>query len=167
MKKGFARNLLDYILIILVVIVLRTFIITPAVVRQQSMEPTLFEKDIMLLNKIGVKLGNIDRFDVVVIDLGNEYIIKRIIGLPGELIEYADNILYVDGKKIEESFLEDSVITTDFLLDEVIPSDTYFVLGDNRINSTDSRIIGVVEKKDIVGKTSIIIYPFKHMKIID
>ncbi len=170
-KKGIVRNLLDYIIIILIVIVLRTFIITPAVVRQQSMEPTLFEKDIMLLNKIGVRFGNINRFDVVVIDLGNEYIIKRVIGLPGEYIEYTDNKLYVNGIRVEEIFLEDDVITSDFKLEDIdetiIGDNMYFVLGDNRINSTDSRIIGLINIKDIVGKTNIILYPFKHMKIID
>jgi len=167
MKKSKKRDFIDYLIIIIAVILLRTFIITPAVVRQQSMEPTLFEKDVIIINK----LGKFNRFDVVVIDLGNEYIIKRVIGLPGEHIEYIDNRLYVDGKYIEEAFLDDSVITVDFDILNIginnITNDSYFVLGDNRTNSTDSRVIGVINKKDIIGKTNTIIFPFKHIKIIN
>lgn len=167
MKKSKRKDFIDYLIIILVVILLRTFVVTPAVVRQQSMEPTLFERDVILINK----LGKFNRFDVVVIDLGEEYIIKRVIGLPGEHIEYIDNRLYVDGKYIEEAFLDDSVITVDFDILNIginnITNDSYFVLGDNRTNSTDSRVIGVINKKDIIGKTNTIIFPFKHIKSIN
>ncbi|MDD4027870.1 MAG: signal peptidase I, partial [Bacilli bacterium] len=154
MKKSKRKDFIDYLIIILVVILLRTFVVTPAVVRQQSMEPTLFERDVILINK----LGKFNRFDVVVIDLGEEYIIKRVIGLPGEHIEYIDNKLYVNGKYVEEAFLDDSVITVDFDILNIginnITNDSYFVLGDNRTNSTDSRVIGVINKKDIIGKTN-------------
>lgn len=167
MKKSKKRDFIDYLIIILVVILLRTFVVTPAVVRQQSMEPTLFERDVILINK----LGKFNRFDVVVIDLGEEYIIKRVIGLPGEHIEYIDNKLYVNGKYVEEAFLDDSVITVDFDILNIginnITNDSYFVLGDNRTNSTDSRVIGVINKKDIIGKTNTIIFPFKHIKSIN
>lgn len=167
MKKSKRKDFIDYLIIILVVILLRTFVVTPAVVRQQSMEPTLFERDVILINK----LGKFNRFDVVVIDLGNEYIIKRVIGLPGEHIEYIDNRLYVDGKYIEEAFLDDSVITVDFDILNIginnITNDSYFVLGDNRTNSTDSRVIGVISEEDIIGKTNTVIFPFKHIKIIN
>ncbi len=167
MKKSKRKDFIDYLIIILVVILLRTFVVTPAVVRQQSMEPTLFERDVILINK----LGKFNRFDVVVIDLGEEYIIKRVIGLPGEHIEYIDNKLYVNGKYVEEAFLDDSVITVDFDILNIginnITNDSYFVLGDNRTNSTDSRVIGVINKKDIIGKTNTIIFPFKHIKSIN
>lgn len=165
MKKGI-KDVFDYIIIILVVILIRTFIITPAVVRQQSMEPTLFEKDVILINK----LGKINRFDIVVIDLGEEYIIKRVIGLPGEHIEYIDNKLYIDGEYIEEKFLEDDVITNNFNILDIglnkVSDNSYFVLGDNRSNSTDSRIIGVINDDDITGKTNLVMFPFKHIKVI-
>ena len=167
MKKSKRKDFIDYLIIILVVILLRTFVVTQAVVRQQSMEPTLFERDVILINK----LGKFNRFDVVVIDLGEEYIIKRVIGLPGEHIEYIDNKLYVNGKYVEEAFLDDSVITVDFDILNIginnITNDSYFVLGDNRTNSTDSRVIGVINKKDIIGKTNTIIFPFKHIKSIN
>lgn len=164
MKKSKKRDVIEYLIIIVVVILLRTFIVTPAIVKQQSMEPTLFEKDIILINK----LGKLDRFDIVVIDLGKEYIIKRIIGLPGEHIEYIDNKLYVSGKHVIEEYIDNSVITYNFNISNIgmnkIPDDSYFVLGDNRTNSTDSRTIGVIDKKDIIGKANVVIFPFKHIK---
>ena len=92
--------------------------------------------------------------------------VKRIIGLPGEHIEYKDNILYVDGKKISDSR---SSSTKDFKLEfigyDTIPKDMYLVLGDNRTNSSDSRTFGLVKKSDIIGKVNIRIYPFNKIKI--
>ena len=89
-----------------------------------------------------------------------------IIGLPGEHIEYKDNILYVDGKKISDSR---SSSTKDFKLESIgydtIPKDMYLVLGDNRTNSSDSRTFGLVKKSDIIGKVNIRIYPFNKIKI--
>lgn len=132
------------------------------------MNSTLFNNDIMILNKIGFSLGGLNRFDVVAIKRENDHLIKRVIGLPGEKIEYRDNQLYVNNKKIKDPYAN---ITTDFsteylIKDGIIPKDKYFVLGDNRSYSADSRIIGFIDKKSIIGKTNLIIFPFNHIKII-
>ena len=168
-KKGIIKEYSEYLIIIAVVIIFRTFLYTPIIVQQQSMTPTLNPNDIMMLNKIGFKLNGVNRFDIVVIKVDDERLIKRVIGLPGEYIEYKDNKLFVDGSIIEEKFLKAS--TNDFILEvigyEKIPEDKYFVVGDNRGNSTDSRIIGLIDKKDVIGKTNFILFPLKKFGTVN
>ena len=155
------KEIYPYIIVVVVVVLLRTFIITPAIVDGASMEPNLHDNNFILLNKFNLKLNGIKRFDVVVIDYNGEKLIKRVIGLPGEKIEYKDNTLYIDGFVTSEDFNHAS--TKDFKLEKIgllsIPGDSYFVVGDNRGNSIDSRIIGVIDRKDILGKVSFRIFP--------
>ena len=129
------------------------------------MVPTLLDGDIMILDKIGYRINGLKRFDIVVIKYNNEKIIKRVIGLPGDYIEYKDNILYVNGKEIKEESKRD--ITNNFSLKDLgyekIPENKYLVLGDNRSISKDSRIIGLIDKEDIEGYTGIIVFPFKRI----
>lgn len=129
------------------------------------MVPTLLDGDIMILDKIGYRINGLKRFDIVVIKYNNEKIIKRVIGLPGDYIEYKDNNLYVNGKEIKEEYKRD--ITNNFSLKDLgyekIPENKYLVLGDNRSISKDSRIIGLIDKEDIEGYTGIIVFPFKRI----
>ena len=160
------KEIIPYIIIIIVVVLIRTFLFTPVVVVGDSMVPTLENKQILLLDKISYRFKEIKRFDIVVIDTGKSEIIKRIIGLPGETVEYKDNLLYINGEVIESIYNFD---TQDFTMEsitesKVIPEDKYLVLGDNRLVSSDSRIIGLIDKKDILGKTSFSIWPIKKIK---
>ena len=127
------------------------------------MNNTLKNKDIMILDKISYRFQEIERFDIVVIKKGNDYLIKRVIGMPGETVEYKNNKLYINGKNIDEKFIHEK--TNDFIMEEKIPDDCYFVVGDNRPVSNDSRYIGVINKKDILGKTSLVIFPFSRFGI--
>lgn len=157
--KGFIKEYLPYVIIIILVLLFKRYIISPIRVNGPSMLDTLEDKDIMILNEISYKFTGLKRFDIVVVRYNNEYLIKRVIGLPGEKIKYQDNKLYVNGKEVKENFSHE--VTADF--DEVTVGDNkYFVLGDNRVNSTDSRIIGAVSIKDIRGTTKLTIYPFKR-----
>ena len=160
-NKKIIKELFEYFIIIVVVIVIRTYFVTPIKVQQKSMYPTLKENDIMILNKIGVHINGINRFEIVVIKYEDDFLIKRVIGLPGEMIEYKENKLYIDGKEYKEDFID--VNTKDYILEKKIPKDKYFLVGDNRNNSIDSRVFGLVDKKDIIGKTNIIIFPFKRI----
>jgi signal peptidase I len=166
----FIKDMLGYIIVIIIVILLRNYVIAPAEVFEESMSPTLHNSDIILLDKISYKYKEIKRFDVIVFDYAEtKYLIKRVIGLPGEYLEYKDNNLYIDNKKIEEPYLKD-VITADFSLTDLgyekIPDNMYLVLGDNREVSIDSRKIGLVKKKEIKGKAFVRIFPFNKIKTV-
>lgn len=166
-KKWF-KELLPYIIIIAVVIIIRSFLISPIQVDGKSMDPTLKDGQVLLLNKIELKTRGIKRFDIVVIDHPlnpqDKYLIKRVVGLPNEKIAYRDGTLYVNDKEIKEPFLNQT--TQDFELDELgvtkVPKDSYFVVGDNRSNSADSRYIGFIPKDEIKGITNFRLFPFNQ-----
>lgn len=165
--KG-VKEIMPYIIILIAVVLLRTFIITPIIVNGESMVPTLKEKQILILNKYDKKYN---RGDIVVVNYFNgekdERLIKRVIGLPGEKVEYYENKLYINDKKVEDRFAKD---TENFELSYIdidmkkIPDGYYFVIGDNRNNSIDSRIIGLVKKEDIKGTVTQSLIPFKRVK---
>lgn len=162
------KEIMPYVIILIVVVLLRTFIITPIIVNGESMIPTLKEKQILILNKYDKKYN---RGDVVVVNYFNgekeERLIKRVMGLPGEKVEYNENKLYINDKKVEDRFAKD---TENFELSYIdidmkkIPEGYYFVIGDNRNNSIDSRIIGLVKKEDIKGTVTQSLIPFKRVK---
>lgn len=164
MKENF-KTLLPYIIIIVVVLFIKAFIVTPIKVNGESMYPTLEEGDIMILNKTAYYFNKPKRFDIVVVDMPDEYLIKRVIGLPGEQIEYKDNTLYVDGKKVKENFEHGK--TDDFnikkLGSDTVPEGYYLVMGDNRGNSLDSRELGFMKEEQLLGRTSLIILPFDRI----
>lgn len=194
MKKQFTKiySLIDYLSVFVYVIVivqlLFNFIFFAATVTMSSMNPLLFENDRVIIF-IGNK--NIERFDIVVFEVDddiqstieiheNENLwIKRVIGLPGDRIDYVDGILFVNGKSVHEEHLYDAngnfhhnplkgyySLTDDFSMEDVlnntktisdisigkIPDDYYLLLGDNRANSKDSEEIGLVHKKQIIGE---------------
>ena len=123
------------------------------------MIPTLKDGDMMLLDEISYRFSDIKRFDIVVAGTKDELIIKRVIGLPGEKISCKDGVIYINNKKLTENFKHS--YTDDF--DEVkLGKDEYYILGDNRVNSMDSREYGTFDKKKIRGKTHIILFPFSR-----
>jgi len=160
--KDNLKELVPYLVIIIVVVLIRTFLVTPIKVNGTSMMTTLSHGDTMILNKIGMKISDIKRFQIVVIKTSDSYLIKRIIGLPGETIEYKEGKLYIDGEEMSDPYYKNN--TLDF--DKVdIPKDHYFVMGDNRSDSIDSRIIGNINKKDILGTTKLIIFPISNIGV--
>lgn len=154
----------DYVYIVLIVVLIRTFLVTPAAVSGSSMESTLNNHDLVIINKLVYRIKPIERFDIVVVnnEEDNDRIIKRLIGLPNETIEYKDNKLYINGELIETklSFKD----TDDFKVET--KDDEYFVLGDNRPVSKDSRILGSFSKKDIIGRVGIRFYPFDKVDYV-
>ena len=146
------KELLEYAIIIVVVVLVRIFIVAPAKVDGESMYPTLDDGELLIMKKYDHKL-----------------LVKRVIGLPGENINYENNNLYVNGIKVDENF--DHAKTSDFNISKLgvtnIPDDMYFVLGDNRINSVDSRMIGLIKKEDIVGTTNFAFFPINKFGVIE
>lgn len=161
----FIKECIPYIIIIIVVICIRIFLITPVRVQGTSMVPTLEDKQILLLNKWNHKY---DRFQIVVLDYHGTKLVKRIVGLPKEHVSYKNEKLYINDKEVKETFKHGE--TGDFKLEELgydeIPEGYYFVMGDNRMNSTDSRTIGLVSQEDIMGTTNFSIFPLNHFGTI-
>ena len=162
------KEAIPYIIIIIVVVSIRSFIITPIRVDGMSMYSTLNNGDILLLEKYN---KNLKRFDIVVLKNGEDRLIKRVIGLPGDTVKYKNNKLYINGKYKEEKFLTNNQKTFDFTLKDIgykkIPKGYYFVLGDNRTNSTDSRILGLIKKDRIQGKAVFTVMPISKFGRID
>lgn len=161
---GFVKSIFPYVVILVVILLLKCFVFSTIQVNGDSMMNTLHSKDIMILDKISYRFSEIERFDIIVIKSEREDLIKRVIGLPGEHVAYRDNKLYINGKKVEDQF--SNVKTADFELEDIgfdrIPKDMYFVLGDNRTDSIDSRIIGLVPKDKIAGHATFTIFPFSR-----
>lgn len=154
----FIKGLIPYAVILLLVVIIRSFIVTPVIVSGTSMYDTLDDGDILLLEKFD---KNYERFDIIIFDYNNTKLVKRVIGLPGEHIEYKDGKLYINGNLVDEEF---SSITSDFTLEylgyETIPDGYYFVMGDNRGKSSDSRVLGLIKSDSINGKAIFSIWPF-------
>lgn len=162
--KEFLKDMMKYILLIIAVLLVYLYIASFQQVLGPSMQPNYQEGEIYLLNKIKYKITKPKRFEVVVLNnKKSKFMIKRVIGLPGEHIEYKDDTLYVNGKILTEKFSKtlepDETGILEKNVDLTVPENCYYVLGDNRVNSEDSRMFGCVEKKDIVGKVEFRIWP--------
>ena len=156
----FFEELIPYIVVIILVVIIRTFIITPVRVDGTSMSPTLSDTEILIEKKFD---KSYKRFEIVIFRHNKNKLVKRVIGLPGETLEVKDNKLYINGEYVEETF--DHKVTEDYKYKEgKIPEGTYFVMGDNRLNSLDSRIIGPISKEDIEGTVNLSVFPPKIIK---
>ena len=157
--QSIIKEYVPYIITIILILLFKRNVASPIRVNGDSMKDTLHNGDIMILNIIKYRFSEIKRFDIVVVNKGNEYIIKRVIGLPGEKVEYRNNQLYINDELVEDHYSTE--VTEDFIA--TVPKDSYFVLGDNRTNSLDSRYFGPFSKKQILGKTSLTLFPFNRM----
>jgi signal peptidase I len=162
---------------LVIAVIIRSFFFTPIVVDGDSMNPTLQDKERMVVTKIGEP----ERFDIVVFHApdGRNYI-KRVIGLPGDRIEYKNDVLCINGKTFKEPYLEKyknrlngESLTGSFTLkdtavgSDTVPKDSLFVMGDNRRVSRDSRRIGAIPLEKVIGTTNVIFYPIKDIKIVN
>lgn len=156
---GKIKDSISFIVIILAIILVRLFIVTPVRVDGPSMNDTLHDGDILLLDKYDNKY---ERFEIVVFNYNGERLIKRIIGLPGEVVSYKNNKLYINGNEIEDNY--GLGYTEDFELKDLnltkIPDNEYLVMGDNRNDSLDSRYFGTISKDKILGSVKYRLFPF-------
>lgn len=168
--KEFLIDTTKYLLTAASVIFVILYVVTIQQVVGPSMSSTLESQDIVLLSRSHYRLFDMKRFDVIAFEYADtKYLIKRVIGLPGDKVEYKNNTLYVNDEVIEEEFL-DGHQTEDFSLItmgyETIPEGKYLVLGDNRENSLDSRSFGLIDEEDILGKVSLKIWPIFEIDVI-
>jgi len=156
-----------------VLFVLSRFVCRPIRVQGSSMYPTLESGSLGLSNVIGYKTKGLQRFDIAIIYIADkkEYLVKRVVGLPGETIEYKDNELFVNGEKVAETFLDPDymkssgdVFTGDFG-PITLGEDEYYCLGDNRPVSNDSRYYGPFSSDQIVAKGAFIFWPFSDFGV--
>lgn len=180
--KGKETEGLEWLRTIGVAIVLavffRTFFISSYIVDGESMMPTLENGNLLIINKVVDEIDDLNRFDVVVFHATPEDdYVKRLIGLPGDKVEYKNDVLYINNKAVEEPYLdkfkigsEGEKLTGDFTLkgisngvNEVVPKDHIFVLGDNRKNSYDSRYFGFVPIDKVVGKVNLRYWPIDEI----
>ena len=174
------KEILDWLIHIAIAVIIGLLIVTyvaqRTVVFKHSMEPTLYEGDNLIVEKITPRFGKLNRGDIVVIKDASPYlaqegkeIIKRIIAIEGDTIELKDGMVILNGEILEEDYIKDGFTpaSPDPGLNKLKVSEGYvYVLGDNRINSTDSRTIGPVESKKIRGKAIFRFYPFKKAGVL-
>lgn len=160
---------------VVLAVIIRQFMFAPIIVDGVSMAPTLQDRDRMIVNK----MGEPERFDIIVFQATEDKdYIKRVIGLPGDHIEYRNDTLYINGEAYEEPYLEkqkkqltDGPLTYDFTLEEVtgettVPEGELFVLGDNRRFSKDSRTIGTISMDQVIGEANILYWPLEDARIV-
>lgn len=167
-EKKSGSWLVPIIVAVAVAFVVRSFFIAPYVVEGASMEPSLYDRDRILVNKTASWIGEYDHGDVIIIEgENNRHYIKRVIATPGETMQMEDGSLYVEGEEIDEEYLE--MLEYEENIDELtLSEDEYFVMGDNRANSLDSRNgLGHIQEDDIVGRSAVVFYPFDNIQLTD
>ena len=174
--KSIAKELGAWLLYILIIIGISYLVITFVGQRTQvsgsSMETTLSDGDQLIVDMISYRFRDPSRYDIVVFPYKyekNTYYIKRIIGLPGETVQIVDGYVYIDGQKLDEHY-GNEVMENPGIAEEplVLGDDEYFVLGDNRNNSQDSRAanVGVIHKDDLLGRAWVRIWPLNKFGVI-
>jgi signal peptidase I len=158
----------DITISVVLAVVLIVFIYQPVKVEGTSMMPGLTDQERIFINKYTYKLGagSISRDDLVVFHYPNDpsqSYIKRVIGLPGDTVQIDEGIVYVNGQKLEEPYVPEEYRDQVSMKKEAVPPDDYFVLGDHRSSSNDSRVWGFVDRKAIYGKAVFVYWPLTKM----
>lgn len=175
----------DWVIVLVVALLvalgIRTFVLQQFYISGPSMETTLFQPNRVLVNKLSYRFGDIDRGDVVVFDrvtsngrsVQHDDLIKRVVGLPGETVAIRSCNVFIDDKLLEESYLPKRDLEQTDLVARCrqpemapveVPEGQVFVLGDNRPQSMDSRVFGPVDKKSIVGRAFVVIWPISRWR---
>lgn len=156
------------IIAVLLAVILRTFIFATSIVEGESMHPALEDGERIIFNKFVYIISEPERGDIVIIQHPDKNYVKRVIGLPNETIEMKNHELFIDGVKQETLFIDkhNSMLTGNFGPIH-IPDNSYFVMGDNRANSFDSRHreFGFINRSEIIGRSEFVIYPFSELQL--
>lgn len=169
-----AWDFLKTLLICMVVVfALTNYVIRPVRVDGNSMYPTLHDNDLGFSNLAGLKMSGVDRFDIVIIWVPekDEYLVKRVVGMPNEKISYKDGALYINGQEMDEPFFDETYrqqFGTKFMKDVpelTLDADEYYCVGDNRPDSLDSRFYGPFKKDQITSKGIFVFWPFSEFGV--
>lgn len=170
-KVSFSKSIIEtliYIVIsVFIISMIRHFLVQSVKVDGDSMNPTLLTNERLLIEKVSYRKGDIERFDIIVFNPYESnkdiYYVKRVIGKPNETVFIDDNKIYINGEVLEENYGADSVTEKKDMLEPLkLGDDEYFVLGDNRGASFDSRDtdVGAVKRSSVLGKAWYVVYPF-------
>ena len=169
-QKSFLRDTLEIVFLALVLYVVIQYAVQTVHVLGSSMYATLHDNDLLVASKISYKLHPPQRGDIVVFkppDEASRDFIKRIIALPGERIHITNSVVYINGQVLREPYLPEKWTYNNTWpasgQDQLIPPDQYFVMGDNRNHSSDSRTFGTIELNSILGKAEIRIWPLGEL----
>jgi signal peptidase I len=169
------RSTLEWIGVIaaalLIALVLRATVVQTFYIPSPSMEPTLLKDDRILVNKLSYKFHAVHRGDIVVfttppnVDKSYKDLVKRVVGLPGETVQGKDNKVFINGQPLAEPYLPAGTQIQDFG-PEVVPPNSYWVMGDNRTQSVDSRVFHAIKKSTIVGRAFLRIWPLNRIGLL-
>lgn len=175
-KKNILKEIAGWVIYILIIMALTYVIITFVGQRTKvdghSMEPTLSHGDNLIVDKLTYRFKDPSRYDVIVFPYQhaeNTYYIKRIIGLPGETVQVKDGAVYINGELLDEDFGAEPMEKSGIAAEPItLGEDEYFVLGDNRNHSSDSRdpSVGVLTRDQLIGRAWVRIYPFDKMGVV-
>lgn len=169
--KEFLKDTLKVIVFIAVVLFIIQYVFSVTKVVGNSMSPNLKDEELFIVSKLNYRFNEIKRGEIVSLKYANtKYLIKRVIGLPGDNVYIKDSTLYINNEKFTEDYISKDLKYKDFYLKDLgydkVPNDMYLVLGDNRVDSLDSREIGLISKKDIIGKIVFRFWPLNQFKFI-
>jgi len=173
--KAGLRNIVEWVVIIagalVVALIVKTFLLQAFYIPSLSMSPTLHVQDRVLVNKLSYDMHNINRGDVVVFKSANndteiKDLIKRVVGLPGETIETLDGRILINGAPLEEPYLQPDTAPGPAVNRQLVPAGHIFVMGDNRSNSKDSRVIGAIPEALVVGRAFVKVWPISDLGLL-
>jgi len=168
--KDFLIELLQVVIVALAIIIpIRYYFIKPFYVKGESMEPSFYDNEYLVIDEISYRFKDPARGEIIVFRYPRDtkqFFIKRIIGLPGETVQVTGNKIFINGQELHEPYLDPSVQTKGEIVITLQP-DEYFVLGDNRNFSLDSRSFGPLNRSYVVGKTWIRGWPFDKITVFE
>jgi signal peptidase I len=177
-RRHSLRRNLEWVVIVAVAIIaallVKTFLVEAFYIPSASMEPTLKTGDRVLVNKLSYHLHDVHRGDIIVFKrppgiAGEPNIkdfIKRVIALPGETIETKDDLVYINGKKLKEPYLPAGTRTVPGIERQSVPAGQYWVMGDNRGNSSDSRVFHTIAESSIIGRAFVEVWPPSRLRLL-
>ncbi|MCL6479667.1 MAG: signal peptidase I [Peptococcaceae bacterium] len=168
-KKSTLREIMESLIIAVVLaLLIRTFVFQPFYIPSGSMEPTLQIQDHIIVNKFGHKIWGLKPGDIVVfkypVDPKRDFV-KRLIAMPGDKVEVRNSKVYVNGKALSEEYLPPGLKYEDYG-PVVVPENSYWMMGDNRPSSEDSRKWGALPKENVIGKAMLVYWPLDRIRLL-